>query len=146
MLELKLEKVDIIEIGGGYGGLCFYIHKLAHLFNITINTYSIFDLKQALQLQGKYLAALHIKGVQCLELDNIKGLQKDSFLISNYAFSEISMDLQKRYIDTVLTPYVSYGFLAWNAINVYQFIDKTITVEDDYPPTNHAFHKFVRFR
>lgn len=143
--ECSLTGVDIIEIGGGYGGLCFYMYKLAHLFGITINSYSIFDLKQPLLLQEKYLQHLGISGVNFVELDNIKNLKNNSFLISNYAFSEIDMDLQKKYKDNVLNPFVSHGFLAWNFIQVYNFIDnKDIKKEVEYPLT-HPTNYYVRF-
>ena len=54
MQDNMLNNIDIIEIGGGYGGLCFYMYNIAPLFNITINTYSIFDLNMPLKLQKKY--------------------------------------------------------------------------------------------
>lgn len=145
MKECMLNNIDVIEIGGGYGGLCFYIHKLAHLFDITINTYSMFDLQMPLVLQQKYLENLNIHNINCVELDNIKNLKDNSFLISNYAFSEISLELQKEYTSHVLNPYVSHGFLAWNFIGVYDFIDnKNITIEAEYPLT-YRTNKYVRF-
>ena len=145
MQDLMLNNIDIIEIGGGYGGLCFFMYKIAPLFNITINTYSIFDLKMPLKLQKKYLDYLNILNINYLELDNINNLKENSFLISNYAFSEISLELQKKYTDMVLNKYVSYGFLTWNAINVYEFIsNKKITVENEYPLT-YTGNKYVRF-
>ena len=123
MKECKLNNIDIIEIGGGYGGLCFFIYKLAFMFDITINTYSIFDLEMPLILQKKYLEKNNIVNVNFVNLTNITNLNKNSFLISNYAFSEISMDLQKQYTEQVLNPYTSHGFLTWNFIDVYNFID-----------------------
>ena len=44
MKKHKLNNIDIIEIGCGYGGLCFFIHKIAPLYEININSYTIFDL------------------------------------------------------------------------------------------------------
>ena len=35
MKEKNLSEVNIIEIGGGYGGLCFFMCKIAPLYNIT---------------------------------------------------------------------------------------------------------------
>ena len=34
--KYKLNNVDIIEIGGGYGGLCFFVHSIAPLYEINI--------------------------------------------------------------------------------------------------------------
>jgi hypothetical protein len=36
MQKHNLNNIDIIEIGGGYGGLSFYLHHMSRLFNITI--------------------------------------------------------------------------------------------------------------
>jgi hypothetical protein len=146
MKECMLNNIDIIEIGGGYGGLCFFMYKLANIFNITINTYAIFDLPNPLMLQKKYLEKLNIHDVNYLELDSIKKLKKNSFLISNYAFSEISFDLRQKYSISVLNPYTSHGFLAWNIIPVYPFLDnKNILIENEYPMTS-VMNKYVYFK
>lgn len=146
MKECMLNNINIIEIGGGYGGLCFFMYKLSHLFNITISTYSMFDLPNPLLLQQKYLEKKNIYNVNYLELDYIKNIKENSFLISNYAFTEISFDLQKKYTSQLLNQYVSHGFLAWNAVEVYEFIEnKIITSETEFPLT-HSLNKFVRFK
>ena len=51
-----LKTIDFIEIGGGYGGLILFIHNLASLFKVTVKSYTLFDLNDALKLQNKYLA------------------------------------------------------------------------------------------
>jgi hypothetical protein len=133
MKECMLNNIDVIEIGGGYGGLCFFLNNIASLFKITIKSYSLFDLQNPLLLQKKYLQNLNIN-VNCVELDNIQNINKNSFLISNYAFSELSLDIQKKYTIDVLNPYTSYGFLAWNCMDIYDFIDnKRIITEKEYP-------------
>jgi len=147
--DLKLNNINVIEIGGGYGGLCFYIYKLAKFFNITIKTYNIFDLPEPLALQNKYLRALGIEDVGGMNLNDFENsdltLPTNSFLISNYAYSEISMDLQQKYTKYVLNPYVSHGFLTWNFINVYQFIEnKDLHIENEYPVTGDV-NKYVKF-
>jgi hypothetical protein len=156
--ENKLNNIDFIEIGGGYGGLCFFIINLSKIFNITINSYTIFDLKQVSHLQNKYLEALDIKNEHCdaialtplvsyYQLDNFKNLKTNSFLISNYAFSEISKELQDEYIVKIINPYTTYGFLAWNFINVYNFVNNSkIIVEKEYPLTANRFNYYVRFK
>jgi hypothetical protein len=115
-----LNNLNIIEIGGGYGGLAFYIKNIAPLFGVKVSSYTIFDLPAATMLQKKYLAA-HGMDVQVAVLDSVESAQlhKNSFLISNYAFSEIEMNLQNQYTEKVLNPYVSHGFLAWNMIQIY---------------------------
>ena len=145
MKDSELNNIDIVEIGGGYGGLCFFIYKLSCLFNININSYSIFDLNEPLILQKKYLDNLNINNVYFMSIDNIQNINKNSFLISNYAYSEISLNLQEIYTNKLLNPYTSHGFLTWNFIEPYNFIDnKNITKEREYPLTsNHNY--YIRF-
>ena len=133
---LKLNNLDIIEIGGGYGGLCFFIHRLSSIFDISINTYTIFDLLEASNLQEKYLANLNIKEGYFYQLDNFENLKQNSFLISNYAFSEISLEIQKDYLAKIIKPFTSNGILCWNHIPVYQFIDKKINIEKAFRVNN----------
>jgi len=145
---LGLNSVDIVEIGGGYGGLCFYMYNMAKLFDITINTYHMFDLPEAMALQRKYLRAHGFENVEFMNLDDFKNsatLPTGCFLISNYAYSEISMKMQQKYTKYVLNPFVSHGFLTWNFIDVYEFIDdKKIYIEDERPLTFNG-NKYVRF-
>jgi hypothetical protein len=148
MKKYKLNNVDIIEIGGGYGGLCFFLHKISPLYEININSYSIFDLLEASLLQEKYLKSLNIENVNFHQIENYSNLKKNSFLISNYSFSEISNDLQKIYIEKIINAYTSYGFLAWNSINVYDFIENSIIEKEiEYPQTSDGSNKnfYVRY-
>lgn len=130
MQENNLNNLNIIEIGGGYGGLCLFINKLSPIFNININSYSIFDLLEASQLQEKYLNELtELKNINFYQLDNFKDLNKDSFLISNYAFSEIPLNIQNTYVEKILKPFVSKGLICWNHIPVYQFINNKLYID-----------------
>jgi hypothetical protein len=129
MKNNNLNNLNIVEIGGGYGGLCFFITNISSLFGIVINSYTIFDLPYASKLQKEYLKTLHLNDVNCYQLDNFKELNNDSFLISNYAFSEISMDIQKIYIEKIITPYITRGFLCWNHSELYQFTNKKIYID-----------------
>ena len=51
--KLNLNDINIIEIGGGYGGLAFYLINICKKFNININSYTIFDIPEANTLQNK---------------------------------------------------------------------------------------------
>ena len=135
MTKSNLNNVDIVEIGGGYGGLCLFIFKLSKIFNITIKSYTIFDISQVCQLQKKYLK-IHNIDIKTNILDTKFTLENNSFLISNYAFSEISEGLQKKYIEQVLDKYIEYGFLAWNWRKLYKFIsNKVISFTKERPMT-----------
>ena len=148
MKKYKLNNIDIIEIGGGYGGLCFFIHNIAPLYEININSYTIFDLLEASLLQKKYLNALNVHHVNCCQLDNFDNIKNDSILISNYAFSEISKELQMKYIDKIINPYTKFGFLTWNFIPIYNFVkNSVIEIEREYPQTSkkHKPNFYVRY-
>lgn len=129
MKKHNMNDIDIIEIGGGYGGLCYFLSNLSALFDISIKSYAIFDLSLASQLQQKYLDYFDIQNVKCCQLDNFDNLNKNSFLISNYAFSEISIDIQKNYINNVINPYINNGFVLWNHMPLYQFTTKKLNIE-----------------
>ncbi len=140
----KIYDVDIVEIGGGYGGLCFFIHNLASLFNIKIKSYIIFDLKEVSILQKRYLK-IHNIDINTYHIDDDWSLNKHSYLISNYAFSEIPNELQVQYTEKILNKYISYGFLVWNFIPIYDFIEnKKILVENERP-SGESKNKFVYF-
>lgn len=145
MKKNNLNNVNIIEIGGGYGGLCYYIHNMAHLYNISISSYVIFDLVEACQLQKKYLSLFNIN-INTGDINTTEdyiNLNKNSFLISNYAFSEISMEYQNLYKTRILDNYIDYGFLVWNSYDKYNFIEnKDIKYEIERPQTG-TINSFV---
>lgn len=110
-------ELNIIEIGGGYGGLCLFIHRLAPLFGKTIKNYTIFDLPEVAQLQNRYLEAHGITAT-CTHLNSGAVLTPNSFLISMYALSELPAPLRKQYRESVVMPFCTEGFIIWN-INPY---------------------------
>lgn len=121
MKSLNLTNVDIVEIGGGYGGLCLAISHFAASFNISIGTYSLIDLAPVAKLQGAYLAHYsplpNISKVTTHDAerfgDDIPVNEHPLYLISCYAFGEIRRDYQESYIAT-LFPKVSHGFILYN--------------------------------
>ena len=146
--DCNLNDFDIIEIGGGYGGLCFFVIQLSKLFKIKINKYVIFDLLQPCLLQKKYLNHLNIKNVDTFQINNFSNLNKNSFFISTYAFSEIQMGIQKKYSELILNKYISHGFLVWNYSEPYNFIkNKIITKELEFPLTfqKKPYNYYIKF-
>lgn len=145
--ELHLNNVDIIEIGGGYGGLCFFIQMMAVLFNVKVISYHIFDLEEANKLQSLYLKNIGIFNFTNSTLDDWFSIQQNSYLISNYCFSEIDMDIQKEYMEKIISKYVSNGMLVWNHIHPYQFVNKSLRIEKERPITNYTGieNKFIYF-
>jgi len=140
----NLNNINIIEIGGGYGGLCFFIQKLSPLFKIKVTNYTIFDICEISLLQEKYLDALEIN-VECFQLDKYNNINSNSFLISTYCFSEIPIAIQNQYIEKIINPYTDYGFIAWNNIPVYNFKQNSIITKNEEIPNTGKFNYFVRF-
>ena len=145
LCTLYLPSVDIVEVGGGYGGLCLAIHHFSNKYNIKINTYSIVDLPSVSKLQKLYLSEVNPTLVVDFVDANTFGVginKTNMFLVSNYCFSEIPDSLQKNYIAN-LFPKVSHGFMAWNFIPTYNFGFK-FNEEVEYPKTGE-FNKYLRF-
>jgi len=139
--SLELNNLDIIELGGGYGGLCLCMYHFASKFNLTFN-YNIIDLKYAGELQLKYLEK-HSVTANCLEPygESLEG--NNYFLISNYCFAEIDITSQKTYIE-LLFPKVQHGFITWNEyLDPYDFGFKCKII-DEFPQTG-VKNKYIYF-
>ena len=117
-----LDGMDIVEIGGGYGGQCLIVDKA-----FAFNSYTIIDLKEPSALQRKYLDYHGVENVRCvtpdmLEFDNI------DLCISNYAFSEIGRTFQDAYIEKVIKP-AKNGYITCNVFG-NDNINTPLTRED----------------
>jgi hypothetical protein len=108
---------NIVEVGGGYGGLCLAINYFSKLLNIPISTYNIIDLPDVCNLISLYLDAhksnihsdivIHDSNTFGSEVNN-----SDLFFISNYCYTEINADLNAKYTN-ILLPKASHGFIIW---------------------------------
>jgi putative sugar O-methyltransferase len=145
MKELGEMTPRIVELGGGYGGLCLAINFLCGRFDVKPQSYTIVDLEPASKLQTRYLSNFSLSyPVEFVTSDTYgKDIPYEGmFFISNYCFSEISNHNQRGYIFN-LFPKVAHGFMAWNNISVYDF-GFTKKVETEYPLTA-ATNKYVWF-
>jgi hypothetical protein len=128
--SLNKNNVNFYEIGGGYGGLSFWIHKLAHLFNVEINNYTIFDLKEPSRLQNYYFDHFKINSKSfstIMDINNENG--NYNYLISNYAFSEIPVIHKTQYIEK-LFPIINNGFITWNVHHFYPIYLKNLNLDN----------------
>jgi len=137
-------KVNIVEIGGGYGGLFLAIDFLARKYKIDINSYTIIDIPTIAKFQKLYVSKVqHTIPFDTLPSTNFGSeISKDSFLVSCYSFAEIPREYQDKYIET-LFPKIKHGFIVWNNIPVYDF-GFAVEVEDEVPKTGKV-NKYVRF-
>ena len=89
LLKWKLNDMNIIEIGGGYGD---YAKQLCEKFNV--KSYTIIDTKSMIRFAEAYLKEFNIP---CTFIDTEKELPDDKYdiLISNVCISEIPDDHAK---------------------------------------------------
>jgi len=144
---LGKKNYSIVEIGGGYGGLALALSIYANKFDITINEYNICDLDVVIKLQEMYIKqACKDTNIYKFHDASTYGTTIESenlFLISCYAFSEINMIHQKRYLN-FLFPKITSGFIIWNT-NYYDFGRKTY-IQEERPQTHpDKINKFVFF-
>lgn len=119
------QKVDnIVEIGGGYGGLCRALSVLVDFEN-----YLIVDLPEVNQLSNKYLSNfknLNGKTSQAF-YDEVASIEGIDLLISNYAYSECTFELQKSYYDNIIVNsdkfYITYNNITTTNMSSDYFIE-----------------------
>lgn len=104
----NVEKVA--EIGIGYGGQMLVLDR-----TIKMTEYHLFDLQPVLRLTEKYLEH-HIlnSSYRTTTLNQHKGDVEYDLVISNYAYSELPKELQKKYIEKVLSK-AKRGYLTMNS-------------------------------
>jgi len=104
----SLDNFKIVEIGVGYGGQC---NLISNLWNI--NSYTLIDLQEPLNLSKKFLENDEKKYWATLDTLNITDYD---LVISNYAFSECSRNIQLSYVDVVLNR-SRHGYITYNNIS-----------------------------
>ena len=120
----------ISEIGGGYGGLCYTINILAHLFNITPLYYNIFDLRQPADLTNKYLQNIKpdLKAKAYTIDEKTFTPDINHFLISNYAYSELDKQTRLMYIDKIISK-TKAGYIVWNSTDKFDLFFKSTKLD-----------------
>lgn len=101
---------DVVEIGGGYGGLA----KLV-MDKYNIASYTIYDLSETNQLISTYLGKFGEKYLNKLVFGNLDKDLKTQYdiCISNCAFTECTPAIQDLYLNRVIK-YSSRGFMLYN--------------------------------
>lgn len=116
---------NIVEIGGGYGGLCKVLSSVIYFSN-----YLIFDLEEPNMLSKKYLSKFDdLDGrVQSLTLEELGEIDGIDLLISNYAFSEVSLDVQEEYYEKVIKKskriYMVFNPISSRNLKFSDFVDR----------------------
>lgn len=102
-----LSKLNILELGGGYGGQCRVISEFSKP-----KSYTLIDLHWPLKLQEKFLSNYdHVNFVETKDITNMN----DSFdlFISNYALSELDKKRQAAIYDKLIR-HISYAYMICN--------------------------------
>ena len=102
-------------------------------------------------LQKEYLK-YHDIDINTFNISNFDGNKfpeiktHTNFLISNYAFSECDETIRNLYTNKLLNPFINYGFLIWDFIPIYKFIEKELLIETEKPDTNgNNENRFIYF-
>lgn len=128
----------IVEVGGGYGGLCKTLSVLCD-FDEYLNV----DLPEAVLVQEKYLKNFSeiypkIKFIPCNELENIPNID---LFISNYSLSELTIETQLNYYNKIIKNskivYITYNLITKDAMNNYNILisklkEDGFKLEDNY--------------
>jgi len=153
--RLASNPIHLIEIGAGYGGLALAIMLNNDKFGFEkdgINSYTLVDLDPVIELQKQYLnnfisfSNMQFKFESASTYGQNIPNNSNNFLISNYAFGEISRKHQEQYINH-LFPKIQHGFFIWNGCPLYDFGKAWIKVQTERPNTvlHAAPNKFIYF-
>lgn len=142
----NLQKLNIVEIGGGYGFQAIILYELASLFDLEVEKYTVVDLKDVCNLQNTFVKECNkinnekYKTFQSLDYDNYTHDTNSNFFVSNYALGEFNKNWQNIYIRNIISK-INNGYICWNfspsnpKIHSY-FNSKPVTKEEEYPQTN----------
>jgi putative sugar O-methyltransferase len=136
--ELFGKKLDsVVEIGAGYGGQASILFE-----SMNIKSYSIYDLPEAQNLIRRFLQAHPAKNK--IEMLPIADVQTQSFdlVISNYAFSELPIEIQREYCKKIFSN-CSRGYLTMNSgyTNITGRSDSKMKISEilGYVPTPNIY-------
>ena len=111
-LKQKIQDLEncknIVEIGGGYGGLSYILSTI-----INFDSYTIYDLPHVNLLQRKYLNTLNVKNTNCVSPDTNINHNID-LVISCFAWSELDKINQMKYFFNIIKK-AKHGFMRLNS-------------------------------
>lgn len=107
----SLDGADIVEIGVGYGGQCRVLDSL-----FSIKSYTLVDLRPVLDLTAEYLSHFPLRC--CVRFTTMNELEPRAYdlAISNYAYTELTRELQEVYHRKALQQ-ARRGYITYNDIS-----------------------------
>lgn len=130
-----MSKMNVLEIGGGYGGQCVVSNALSGF-----KSWTIVDLPEVKLLQERYLSHFPIQS-KCISYEDIdKDETEYDLVVSNYAFSECVKEMQDLYIKK----YMSNNERIYMTLNIgpvgMKLIDgRFFSCSEDEPETNMMY-------
>lgn len=107
-----LEGLGCIEIGVGFGGQAAVLNSLGGC-----KDFQLYDLPPVLELAKKFMNRSGvIASTRFLDGTNPPKAQQADLLISNYAFSELTRDLQLTYLANSVAQ-TEKGYITWNSLS-----------------------------
>jgi hypothetical protein len=107
----SLDRMNIVEIGVGYGGQCKIISDY-----FKPASYTLVDLAEPLALAKRYHRDYRYENINYLTQDKLPSDTSYDLLISNYAFSECARPVQLDYIDKIINK-SKQGYILYNDIS-----------------------------
>lgn len=103
----------VVEIGGGYGGQCRILTAFC-----SIEEYTLIDLPEVLGLIRMYIKQFDIEDIDINYIDGTSDFSEAAYdlIISNYAFSEMQMNVQEVYLSKIISR-AKKGFIIWNNLS-----------------------------
>jgi putative sugar O-methyltransferase len=111
----SLDGADVIEIGVGYGGQCRILDSL-----FQIKSYTLVDLKPVLNLAGEFLSKFPLRCTLRFLTMNELSPQHYDLALSNYAYTELSREVQEIYFAKALK-LSQRGYITYNSIAPAEF-------------------------
>jgi hypothetical protein len=137
--------INILEIGGGYGGQCKLIMDMCEMLNISINSYGIIDLKYPSRLQNKYLSKFTYSNISFYEYGNITDFsvfKNYNKFFSNYALTEFDKHIQDSYVDNIIK-YIEKFYILCNLPITNPLFSTNTTIVDAKPFVHGRYHKII---
>ncbi len=101
----ELSGLKIIQIGAGYGGLYRILNEVE-----TLESYTLVDLPEHLDLAKKYLEKFGLKNFVCLTPEELPKEAHYDLVLSDLSFSEFNRTYQKLFFERILSK-ARCGFL-----------------------------------
>lgn len=104
----SLNGMKVVEIGGGYGGLCKILSSL-----YSFESYTLVDLPESLKLAQKYLEHHRVESVRFMDSNTGSFEENYDLVISDFGFSEYDRKIQSSYLKKLFAR-SKRGYLACN--------------------------------